>query len=140
MTSRPAALSSAALVVTAMVGDGLMRDMRGARKDMMAAASGSCVREIATVNRRPARRNADPGDARQGCGADMLAETIGREGGEIDRRRLAGDEFADEAGGRRRRGETDMLMAEGEIEVALARRAADRRQVVWQGRPRPHPA
>src|SRR3954454_14732084 len=102
MTSRPAALSSAALVVTAMVGDGLMRDMRGARKDMMAAASGNCVREAATVNRRPARRNADPGGARLGCASGILAETAGREGVEVDRGRPAGDEIADQASGRRR--------------------------------------
>src|SRR5208282_4332839 len=33
MTSRPAALSSRALLVTAMVGDGLMRSSREARND-----------------------------------------------------------------------------------------------------------
>src|SRR6185437_7888714 len=69
MTSRPAALSSAALVVTAMVGDGLMRDRRWARKDMIVAASGSCVREISGRYRK-----SPPGPAQRrsrSCGSGM---------------------------------------------------------------------
>src|SRR5262245_20567777 len=55
MTSRPAALSSRALVVTAMVGDGLMRDRRSARNGMaLLARSLRGAKRRAHPIRRPA--------------------------------------------------------------------------------------
>src|SRR5215470_6187355 len=65
ITSRPWALSSAALVVTAMVGDGLMRPSREAKKD----TGGSLGRR---VDRR--RRAAAPYDAARAASRGGIRE------------------------------------------------------------------
>src|SRR5687767_12888463 len=101
MTSRPAAFSSRALLVTAMVGDGLMRSRRSAMKAMIALRYGwwkggatiladaasrnaeSCISGLRHRNMyrynsgRAARREhaeRDPGRHRPGAPGDRLAQ------------------------------------------------------------------
>src|SRR3546814_6210383 len=56
MMSRPARFNSAALVVTAMVGDGLMRSRREAMKDMTVSRGWLCGGEIARTGAANLRR------------------------------------------------------------------------------------